>query len=223
MSECGLAVVFAALVLNPPPAAVDRRGLRVVSIRRQLGDVSRGHDRVEQRDRRRHSTRKAGVNILRLPPQPGRADLAFDKNGRFPAPGGQNIVHRRRIFLRTDPRATSGSPPRPTTSVFEFSADGKLLMTLGRKGVARRQMSRAMRFKKKRRRRLWIPNNGDIFIADGEEHQTTRVVKYSKDGKVRHLVGRQGTSRESSTSRTVSPSMPQGRLYVGDRRNKRVQ
>jgi hypothetical protein len=103
--------------------------------------------------------------------------------------------------------------------VFKFSPDGKLLMTLGRKGVVGENESRDA-FNGVAD--LVIARNGDIFIADGES-TNTRVVKYSKDGKFVTWWGGKGTEPGKFDEPHSIAIDSDGRLYVGDRRNKRVQ
>ena len=69
--------------------------------------------------------------------------------------------------------------------VFKFSPKGKVLLTLGKAGVAGDgedtfNMPSAVA----------IASNGDIFVADGHGgNSNARIVKFSKDGRVPHDVG----------------------------------
>jgi len=103
--------------------------------------------------------------------------------------------------------------------VFKFSPEGKLLMTLGKKGVVGENESRDA-FNGVAD--LVIAKNGDIFIADGES-TNTRVVHYSKDGKFVTWWGGKGTEPGKFDEPHSIAIDSDGRLYVGDRRNKRVQ
>lgn len=63
--------------------------------------------------------------------------------------------------------------------VFKFSPDGKVLMTLGKAGVAG---AGSDTFNKPSD--VLVAPNGDIFIADGHDAQSNaRIVKFSPDGK----------------------------------------
>jgi sugar lactone lactonase YvrE len=110
--------------------------------------------------------------------------------------------------------------------VVKFSPDGKVLLTLGKMGVAGDPPDN-----------LNEPNdvvtapNGDIFVADGHSGQNAkagpntvaRIVKYSKDGKFIKSWGKLGSAPgEFRTPHSVAFDS-QGRLFVADRGNLRIQ
>jgi len=144
--------------------------------------------------------------------------MAFDKNGKFLRAWGQGMF-KTTHFLRTDRDGNVWVTDRGDHQVFKFSPEGKLLMTLGRKGVVGENDSRDA-FNGVAD--LVIARNGDIFIADGES-TNTRVVKYSKDGKFVSWWGGKGTEPGKFDEPHSIAIDSDGRLYVGDRRNKRVQ
>ena len=63
--------------------------------------------------------------------------------------------------------------------------------------------------------------NGDIFVSDGES-TNTRIVKYSKDGKLIKFWGTKGAGPGQLDVPHSIVMDSQGRLYVADRGNKRV-
>ena len=144
--------------------------------------------------------------------------MAFDKNGKFLRAWGQGMF-KTTHFLRTDREGNVWVTDRGDHQVFKFSPEGKLLMTLGRKGVVGDNESQDA-FNGVAD--LVIAKNGDIFIADGES-TNTRVVKYSKDGKFVSWWGGKGTEPGKFDEPHSIAIDSDGRLYVGDRRNKRVQ
>ena len=144
--------------------------------------------------------------------------MAFDKNGKFLRAWGQGMF-KTTHFLRTDREGNVWVTDRGDHQVFKFSPEGKLLMTLGQKGVVGENESRDA-FNGVAD--LVIARNGDIFIADGES-TNTRVVKYSKDGKFVSWWGGKGTEPGQFDEPHSIAIDSDGRLYVGDRRNKRVQ
>ena len=144
--------------------------------------------------------------------------MAFDRNGKFLRAWGQGMF-KTTHFLRTDRDGNVWVTDRGDHQVFKFSPEGKLLMTLGRKGVVGENESRDA-FNGVAD--LVIARNGDIFIADGES-TNTRVVKYSKDGKFVTWWGGKGTEPGQFDEPHSIAIDSDGRLYVGDRRNKRVQ
>ena len=144
--------------------------------------------------------------------------MAFDRNGKFLRAWGQGMF-KTTHFLRTDREGNVWVTDRGDHQVFKFSPEGKLLMTLGKKGVIGENESQDA-FNGVAD--LVIARNGDIFIADGES-TNTRVVKYSKDGKFIKWWGGKGTEPGKFDEPHSIAIDAQGRLYVGDRRNKRVQ
>jgi DNA-binding beta-propeller fold protein YncE len=111
--------------------------------------------------------------------------------------------------------------PRPGSTqgdqVFEFSPDGKLLMTLGEKGGAA-----APKF-------FYQPNdvivasNGTIFVAEGHGAGNNRVIKFDKNGKYIKEWGKLGTGPGDFDQPHGLAFDSKGLLYVGDRNNNRVQ
>jgi hypothetical protein len=103
--------------------------------------------------------------------------------------------------------------------VFKYSPDGELLMTLGKKGVAGDNDSTdALNGPSD----VVMGKNGDIFVSDGES-TNTRVVKFSKDGKFIKFWGTMGAGPgELNLPHNIAMDSD-GRLYVADRTNKRIQ
>jgi DNA-binding beta-propeller fold protein YncE len=148
----------------------------------------------------------------------GMQIMAFDKNGKFLRAWGQGMF-KTTHFLKVDPDGNVWVTDRGDHQVFKFTPEGKLLMTLGKKGVVGDNESREA-FNGVAD--LVVAKNGDIFIADGES-TNTRVVKYSKDGKFVTWWGGLGKEPGKFDEPHSIAIDADGRLYVGDRRNKRVQ
>ena len=103
--------------------------------------------------------------------------------------------------------------------VYKFSPDGKVLMTLGKPGVAGNgpdtfnQPSDVL-----------VAPNGDIFVADGHGPQTNaRIVKFDKTGKFIKSWGGHGSGDTQLEGPHALAMDSRGRLYVGDRTNNRIQ
>jgi sugar lactone lactonase YvrE len=104
--------------------------------------------------------------------------------------------------------------------VLKFSRDGKLLMALGKAGVAG---SGTDVFSGPCD--VAIAANGDIFVADGHIADTpvNRIMKFSKDGKFIKAWGKRGTGPgEFDTPHSIAIDS-RGRIFVADRSNSRVQ
>ena len=102
--------------------------------------------------------------------------------------------------------------------VHKFSPDGKLLMTLGKKGAAGDDLSREA-FNQPNG--LGFAPNGDIFVSDG--YVNSRVVQFTADGKfVRIIGGKKGSAPGELQIPHGVAIDPQGRIIVADSDNKRL-
>ena len=126
--------------------------------------------------------------------------LKFDATGRvvrsfgaglFVRPHGIHIDRDGNIWL-TDGEGPDGKDPRRDGhghQVFKFSPDGKLLMTLGKAGVAGTTPDTFNMPSS-----VLIAPNGDIFIGDGHGGMSNaRILKFSKDGTFIKTWGKKGT------------------------------
>ena len=102
--------------------------------------------------------------------------------------------------------------------VFKLSPAGKVLMTLGKKGVAG---SGSDTFDQPSG--IAVAPNGDIFVTDGHG-KNDRVVKFSKDGRFIKTFGHHGAGPgEFDQPHDISIGGSQGHVFVADRSNSRVQ
>jgi hypothetical protein len=105
--------------------------------------------------------------------------------------------------------------------VFKFNPDGKILMTLGKAGVA---SSDPGLFDEPTD--IAVASNGDIFVTEGHSGGTAgndRISKFSRDGKFIKSWGRKGTGPGDLDAPHTVAIDSQGRLFVGDRNNNRIQ
>src|SRR5438876_3043447 len=141
--------------------------------------------------------------------------------GMFVRPHGIHVDREGNVWV-TDGEGPDGKDPRRNGKghqVFKFSPDGKVLMTLGKAGIAGdgpdtfNQPSAVL-----------IAPNGDIFVADGHGgNSNARIVKFSKDGKFIKAWGKKGSGPgEFDTPHNLAMDS-RGRLFVGDRGNNRIQ
>jgi NHL repeat-containing protein len=106
--------------------------------------------------------------------------------------------------------------------VLKMSPDGKILMTLGREGVA---STGADGFD--RPTGVAVAPNGDIFVSDGHSPNrfgTARIVKFSRDGKFIKEWGHKGAAPgDFDEPHDLFLGGSQNRIYVADRKNNRIQ
>jgi len=103
--------------------------------------------------------------------------------------------------------------------VFKFSPDGKLLLTLGKAGVAG-----AANDELNQPSDVAVAPNGDIFVADGHDAGSNmRIVKYTKDGKFSKTWGKPGSAPGEFNVPHGIAFDTKGRLFVADRANNRLQ
>jgi sugar lactone lactonase YvrE len=104
--------------------------------------------------------------------------------------------------------------------VFKFSPDGKVLMTLGKAGVAGDGPDTF-----NQPNAVAIAPNGDIFISDGHTpgRGNARVLKFDKNGKFIKQWGGHGSEPGQFEVPHTLAFDSKGRLFVGDRANNRIQ
>ena len=102
--------------------------------------------------------------------------------------------------------------------VYKFSADGRQLMTLGKKGVAGDNASRDL-FNQPNH--VAIAPNGDIYVSDG--YQNARVVQFSANGQFTRIVGGVKGSQPGQLQLPHGVALDsRGRILVSDSDNQRV-
>ena len=151
--------------------------------------------------------------------------LKFDKSGKllkswgermFVFPHGATIDGEGNLWV-TDSQTQDGKG----SQVFKFSPEGKVLMTLGKAGVA----SAAPGLFDEPTDVLVAPN-GDIVVTEGHSGGTVgndRVSRFSKDGKFIKSWGKKGSGPDELDSPHTIAMDSRGRLFVGDRGNNRIQ
>jgi len=104
--------------------------------------------------------------------------------------------------------------------VFKFSPDGKILMTLGKAGVAGDGPDTF-----NQPNAVAVAPNGDIFVSDGHGigRGNARVSKFTKDGKFIKQWGGHGSGPGQFEMPHAMAFDSKGRLFVADRGNNRIQ
>jgi sugar lactone lactonase YvrE len=149
--------------------------------------------------------------------------LEFDASGKlvksfgagmFISPHGLHVDRQGNVWV-TDGQGRNGKGHQ----AIKFGPDGKVLMTLGKEGVAGdgpdtfNQPSDVM-----------VAPNGDIFVADGHGgNSNARIVKFSKDGKFIKAWGKKGAGPGEFDTPHALAMDSSGRLFVADRGNSRIQ
>ena len=130
----------------------------------------------------------------------GRLVTSFGA-GMFNYPHGLFVDRDGNVWV-SDGRAKNGKGH----TVMKFSPDGKLLMTLGKPGVAGDGPDTFNAPSD-----ILIAPNGDIFVADGHGGDTNaRIVKLSKDGKFIKAWGKKGTAPGEFDAPHGLPWIPPG-------------
>ena len=100
--------------------------------------------------------------------------------------------------------------------VMQFSPEGKLLMTLGTRGEPgddQRHFDKPTD--------MAVTPDGDVFVTDG--YGNNRVVHFDREGKFVKAWGKLGTGPGEFSLPHAIVVDSQGRLYVADRNNARIQ
>ena len=134
--------------------------------------------------------------------------------GMFVFPHGIFVDREGNVWV-TDAQGKDGKGH----TVVKFSPDGKVLLTLGKAGVAGsgedtfNQPSDVI-----------TAPNGDIFVADGHGGESNaRIVKFTKDGKFIKAWGKKGAGPSEFDTPHGLALDSKGRLFVADRSNNRIQ
>jgi hypothetical protein len=106
--------------------------------------------------------------------------------------------------------------------VLKLSPAGKVLMMLGKEGVSGDGPDTF-----DRPTGIAVAPNGDVFVTDGHapnQHNSARVVKFSKDGRFIKAWGHKGSAPgDFDEPHDIFIGGSQNRVYVADRKNNRIQ
>ena len=149
--------------------------------------------------------------------------LKFDASGKlvrsfgagmFVFPHGLHVDRAGNVWV-TDGLGRDGKGHQ----VFKFSPEGKVLLALGKPGIAGDSVDEF-----NAPSAVLVAPNGDIFVADGHGGNTNaRIVKFSPEGKFIKSWGRKGSAPSEFDIPHSLAMDSRGRLFVGDRQNNRIQ
>jgi sugar lactone lactonase YvrE len=149
--------------------------------------------------------------------------IKFDRSGKyvtsfgagmFVFPHGMHIDRDGNVWV-ADGAGKDGKGHQVT----KFSPDGKILLALGKAGIAGTGQDTF-----NRPSAVTTAPNGDIFVADGHGGESNaRIVRFSKDGKFIKAWGKKGSGPSEFETLHAIAIDSKGRVFVGDRGNNRIQ
>ena len=153
--------------------------------------------------------------------------LQFDTSGRLLNSFGRGaIVSPHKITVDREGHvwvADNGAAPGRGHQVLKFNPSGELIMTLGTAGVAGDGLDRF-----DAPTEVAVAPNGDIYVADGHSGAGTelgnaRIMKFDSRGRFIKTWGRKGMGPGEFDEVHSLELDSQGRLFIADRQNNRIQ
>jgi len=158
---------------------------------------------------------RAGSNvapILKFDPS-GKLVKSFGE-GMFVFPHGLFVDKDGNVWV-TDGQGKEGKGQQ----VVKFSPEGKVLLILGRAGIAGDGPDTFNAPSD-----VVVAPDGTIFVADGHGGDTNaRIVKFSKDGKFLKAWGKKGTGPGEFGGLHAIAMDSKGRVFAADRANSRIE
>ena len=140
--------------------------------------------------------------------------------GMFIWPHGLDVDRDGNVWV-TDAVAENRTPKgdKRGQQVVKFSPDGKVLLRLGKAGVAGAGPDTFNQPSD-----VAVAPIGDVFVADGHGGDSNaRIVKFTADGKFIKAWGRKGSAPGEFDTPHGLAFDSRGRLFVADRNNNRIQ
>jgi sugar lactone lactonase YvrE len=147
----------------------------------------------------------------------------FDSSGKlrvsfggamFNHPHGLHVDREGNVWV-TDDHGGNGRGHQ----VFKFSPDGKVLLTLGKPGIAGNGHDTF-----NAPTDVAVAANGDILVSDGHGGDTNaRIVKFTKDGTYIKEWGKRGAGPGEFAIPHALAIDAAGRVFVADRSNNRIE
>lgn len=177
---------------------------------------SKGHIWIAERCGANSCAGKTEDPVMEFDASTGQMLKSFG-GGMFIFPHGICVDKQDNVWI-ADGQARDGKG----MVVVKFSPEGKVLMTLGKPGVAGDGKSEDT-FNQPND--VAVAPNGDIFVAEGHDvgRGSARIVKFDKNGKYLMQWGQHGSGPGEFEMAHALAFDSKGRLFVGDRGNNRVQ
>ena len=142
----------------------------------------------------------------------------FTRDGRFVKAFGDDGLFQSAHSVTIDAQGFFWVTDSAAHVVHKFGADGKLLMTLGKKGVAGDNSSREL-FNQPNH--VAVAPNGDIYVSDG--YVNARVMHFSGAGQFVRIIGGVKGSAPGQLQLPHGVALDsQGRILINDSDNQRV-
>jgi hypothetical protein len=209
---CAAAALVVALATSPvgqsprpPYRAVDNWAMLPAGLK--LGEVPAMA--IDQLGERIFAFHRGDPPVVEFDPS-GRVVRTWG-TGAFVWPHGMRIDKNGFVWI-TDGRSEDGKGQQ----VFKFTRDGQRIMTLGTAGVAGDGPDTF-----NGPTDVAVAPSGEIFVADG--HVNSRIVKFTRDGRFMKAWGKKGAGPGEFDVPHTLYFDSRGRLFVGDRGNKRIQ
>jgi peptidylamidoglycolate lyase len=142
----------------------------------------------------------------------------FTRDGAFVKAWGDDGLFQSAHSVTIDAQGFLWVTDSAAHVVHKFSSDGRLLMTLGKKGVAGDNTSRDL-FNQPNH--VAVAPNGDVYVSDG--YVNARVVRFSGGGQFAGIIGGVKGSQPGQLQLPHGVALDsRGRVLVNDSDNKRV-
>jgi len=139
----------------------------------------------------------------------------YDSDGKFVRAWGEGVI-RAPHHMKFDPKGMLWLADVGDNVVVQCTPEGKVLKVLGTRGEAGEDETH---FNKPTD--MVVTSDGDVFVTDG--YLNSRVVHFDRNGKFVKAWGTRGTGPGQFSLPHAITLDSQGRLYVADRNNVRIQ
>ena len=142
----------------------------------------------------------------------------FTRDGKFVKAFGDNGLFESAHSVTIDARGFLWVTDSAAHVVHKFSPGGRVLMTLGKKGIAGDDTSHDL-FNQPNH--VAVAPNGDVYVSDG--YVNARVVHFSSDGRFVRIIGGVKGSQPGQLQLPHGVALDsRGRILVNDSDNQRV-